>query len=184
MTSTRPDPVIKTIRVPSAPDRPEVGLGLGGAAALIAPTISLALGASPAWLPGLGSVWRAAHLSGSTGLDAGALAGVLATQAILLIAVTLLWRAIAVFGPQSGWFLPEWRADCQARDLRLGAGPGVLFYVADAQKTVRVLADPATAQALPVGALEAARDALVEGMRQGNDIGAFASARVALRGDG
>lgn len=178
------DPVVKTIHVPSAPDRPEVGLALGAGAALLAPTISLALGLNPAWLPGLGSVWRAAHLSNSIGLETGAFAGVLATQAILLIGVTLLWRAIAVFAPQSGWFLPDWRADCQARDLRHRAGPGVLLYVADAQRAVRVIADPVTAHALPAGVLDAARDALLEGMRQGDEIAAFASARVALRGGG
>ena len=175
------EPHIRTIRGPSAPDRPEFGLGLAAAAALLGPAISVAFGSDPAWLPGLNSVWRAAHLSNANTLDSGALTGVLATQAMLLIGITLLWRAIAVFGPQSGWFLPEWRADCQARDLCYRAGPGVLFYIADAQNTVRVLADPDTARRLPAGALEAARDALVEGMGQGDEVRAFASARVALR---
>jgi len=172
---------IQTIHVASAPDRPEVGLAIAAAAALLAPALSLAVGISPAWLPGLGSVWRAAHLSAATGLDTGPFMGVLATQAIVLIAVTLVWRAVAVFAPQAGWVLPEWRADSQARELLDLRRPGVLLYVADAQRCVRVLADPRVAARLAPGAMEAARNALAEGMASGDGISAFASARVALR---
>lgn len=180
--STEPDDLtIQTIRVASAPDRPEIGLALAGAAALLAPAVALAFGSSPAWLPGLGSVWRAAHLSAATGLDSGPFMGVLATQAIVLIGVTLVWRAVAVFGPQRGWFLPEWRADCQARDLLDRSHSGVLLYVAEAQRTVRVVTDPKVARRLPAGALDAAREALVDGMQRGDSVAAFASARVALR---
>lgn len=176
------DFAIRTIQVASAPDRLDIALGVAAAAALLAPTVSLFLAASPAWLPGLGSVWRVAHLSGDTGLDSGPFMGALATQAVILIGVTLLWRAVATFAPQSGWFLPGLRVECQARELMAGAPPCVLLYVADAQRSVRVLATPQVAAQLPAGALEAARDALQAGMQAGDAVSAFASARVALRG--
>lgn len=174
---------IRTVHVASAPDRTVVGLAIAAAAAVLAPCLSLFLGLSPAWLPGLGSVWRAAHLSADTGLDTGPLVGVVATQAIILIAVTLVWRAVATFAPQSGWFLPDWRADGQARELMLQSSNAVLLYVADAQRCVRVVATPDVVARLSPDALSAARDALSEGMKRGDPISAFASARVALRQD-
>lgn len=175
------DLVIRTVHVASAPDRPEVALTAGIAAALLAPTVSLALGINPAWLPGSGAVWRAAHLTAVTGLDTGPFMGVLATQAMVLISVVIIWRAVAVFAPQAGWLLPALRADFQARELLDGQGRSVLLYVADAQKAVRVVASTRTTADLPPGAIEAARDELASGMARGDAVAAFASARVALR---
>jgi hypothetical protein len=172
---------IRTFHVASAPDRLDLALGLGIVVALLAPALSLALGTSPAWLPGLASVWRAGHLTAETGLAAGPFVGALMTQAILLIGVVLAWRGVANLAPQSGWLLPDLRVDGQARGLIGTRNDLVLFYVADAQKSVRVMASSDLAGQVPAAALQAARDALVAGMASGDAVSAFASARVALR---
>ncbi|MBN8553705.1 MAG: hypothetical protein J0L52_12520 [Caulobacterales bacterium] len=172
---------IRTLHVASAPDRLDLALGLGVLVALVAPALSLALGTSPAWLPGLATVWRAAHLTAETGLNSGPFVGALMTQAILLISVVLLWRAVAAFAPRSGWLLPELRVDGHARGLVGTRSNLVLFYVADAERSVRVMASPDLAGQVPAAALEAARDALVAGMQVADPVSAFASVRVALR---
>lgn len=186
---TRPKPSqelfeVRTVHVGSAPDRLEIALLLGVVVALLAPAISLALGVSPAWLPGLGSVWRAAHLSAETGLDSGPYVGSLMTQAVLLIGTVIAWRTVAVLAPQSGWWLPELRVDGHARSLIGSQQAVVLLYMADTQRSVRVIASAQLAPHLPAGALEVARDALVAGMQAGDPVSAFASARVALRSTG
>ena len=163
---------IRTFHVASAPDRLDLALGLGIVVALLAPALSLALGTSPAWLPGLATVWRAGHLTAETGLDAGPFVGALMTQAILLIGVVLAWRAVANLAPQSGWLLPDLRVEGQARGLIGTRSDLVLFYV---------MASSDLAGQVPAAALQAARDALVAGMASGDAVSAFASARVALR---
>ena len=169
------------VSVSSAPDCPEVGLALGVAAALLAPAISIAVGISPAWLPGIGSVWRAAHLTSATGMDPGLLSGVLLTQAIVVIAVFVTWRMIGALAPQSGWFLPEWRVSNHARTLLRNDGANILIYVAHAQRTVRVMASPRSEALLAPGTLAAVRDALLIGLVAGDEDAAFEAAGAVLK---
>lgn len=171
---------VDTVVVPRAPDRLDLALMLAAGCTLLAPAVSLALGVSPAWLPGSNGLWRAAHLSAVEGLDVGAFTGALATQTLIFIAVILAWRAIAQFGPQSGWLLPELRADAQARDLFDATRPTVLIYVARTQRTVRILVSPTVSAKLPAPTIEQARQLLVEGIAAGDEARAIDRARALL----
>lgn len=171
---------VDTVIVHGAPDRLDLALIAAVGCTLLSPAISLALGVSPAWLPGSNGLWRAAHLSAAQGLDVGAFTGALATQTLIFIAVVLVWRAVAQFGPQAGWLLPELRADAQARDLFDPTRPGVLIYVARTQRTVRILASPELSGALSVELIERARQIVIDGMVSGDEAGALGRARALL----
>lgn len=171
---------VDVVIVHRAPDRLDLALMLAAGCTLLAPAVSLALGVSPAWLPGSNGLWRAAHLSAVEGLDVGAFTGALATQTLIFVAVVLSWRAIAQFGPQSGWLLPELRADAQARDLFDASRPTVLIYVARTQRTARILVSPALSVSLPAETIEQARELIIEGMAAGDEAGAIGRARALL----
>jgi len=70
----------------------DVSLGWAAAAALILPMGLIPLGFDPAWFPGVGDPWEAAHLS-SRGVTIGQALGVYAVvQAATFVAVFLLTR--------------------------------------------------------------------------------------------
>lgn len=171
---------VDTVIVHGAPDRLDLALIAAAGCTLLAPAISLALGLSPAWLPGSNGLWRAAHLSAADGLDVGAFTGALATQTLIFIVVVLAWRAVAQFGPQAGWLLPELRADAQARDLFDPTRPGVLIYAARAQRTVRILTSPELSETLSVDLIERARQTVIDGMVSGDEAGGLGRARALL----
>jgi uncharacterized membrane protein len=171
---------VDAVSVHSAPDRLDLGFLFAAGCALLAPAVSLAVGISPAWLPGASGVWRAAHLSAFDGLDVGPFTGALATQTLIFIAAILVWRALAQFGPQAGWFLPELRADGQARDLFDPARPGVLIYVARAQRTVRILVSPQLSDRIAGETVDRARQAITEGLEAGDEAGAIGRAGALL----
>ena len=171
---------VETVVVHGAPDRLDLALIAATVCTLLAPAISLALGVSPAWLPGSNGLWRAAHLSAAEGLDVGAFTGALATQTLIFLVVVLTWRAVAQFGPQAGWLLPELRADAHARDLFDPTRPGVLIYVARVQRTVRILASPELSATLSVELIGRARQTVIDGMVSGDEAGALRRARALL----
>lgn len=172
---------VQTATVKTAPDRLDLAMALAACCALLAPSISLAFGISPAWLPGMTSGWRAAHLAAFDGLAPGPFTGSLATQALVFVTVVLAWRTVSRLAPQSGWLLPEWRADAQARDLFDDSRPGALIYVARNQRSLRILVDPLVEASLPAGTVNKARDALVEGLKAGDEQGAIERARALLQ---
>lgn len=174
---------VETVIVPSAPDRLDIGLIFAAGCALTAPAASLALGISPAWLPGSNALWRAAHLSAFDGLDVGPFTGALATQTLIFIAVMLAWRAVAQFGPQAGWLLPELRADAQARDLFDSGRPGVLIYAARAQRTVRILVSPELSGRISSTSVDEACKAIAEGLKDGDEAAALLHSRALLAPD-
>lgn len=171
---------VQTVVVNSAPDRLDIALIFAAGCALLAPAVSLAVGVSPAWLPGSNGLWRAAHLSAFDGLDVGPFTGALATQTLIFIAVVLAWRAVAQFGPQAGWLLPELRADAQARDLFDPGQPGVLIYAARAQRSVRILVSSDIAGQIPHGAVDEASKVIAEGLKAGDGATAMLEGRALL----
>ena len=171
---------VESVVVHSAPDRLDLALIFAAGCALLAPAASLALGISPAWLPGSNGLWRAAHLSAFDGLNVGPFTGALATQTLIFIAVVLAWRAVAQFGPQAGWLLPELRADAQARDLFDPSRPGVLIYAARAQRTVRILVSPDISGRISPGALDDACKVIAEGLKAGDEAAALLHSRGLL----
>lgn len=171
---------VDCVSVHSAPDRLDIGLIVAAGCSLLAPAASLALGISPAWLPGSGALWRAAHLSAFSGLDVGPFTAALATQTLIFIAAALAWRITAQFAPQAGWVLPDLRADAQARDLFDAEAGGVLIYVARRQRAVRILVSPTLAQHLDTETVERARAALIAALRAGDEARGFSEARSLL----
>lgn len=172
---------VETVSVHCAPDRLDLALTVAACCALLAPAVSLALGVTPAWLPGADGLWRAAHLSASDGLDAGPFSGAIATQVLIFVAAFLVWRAVTRVAPRKGWLLPEWRADAQARDLFDHARAGALIYVAREQQAIRILVDPQVEASLPAGTVALARDVLVEGLKAGDAGGAIQRAAGLLQ---
>lgn len=171
---------VESMIVPQAPDRLDLAFIFAAGCTLLAPAVSLAVGVSPAWLPGSNSLWRAAHLSAVEGLDVGAFTGALATQTLIFIAAILAWRAVAQFGPRAGWLLPELRADAQARDLFDTTRPNVLIYVAREQRTARILISPALRTGIAPETVEQARHILAEGLKAGDPAEAVRRARTLL----
>lgn len=171
---------IEEVVVHSAPDRLDLGLVFAAGFALLAPGISLAFGVSPAWLPSSDGLWRAAHLSAFDGLGVGPFTGALATQTLIFVTAILAWRAVARFGPQSGWPLPDLRADAQARDLFDPSRPNVLIYVAKAQRAVRILVAPEIADRISAESVENAAQVILDGLRSGDVANAIRQARPLL----
>lgn len=171
---------VDSLSVHTAPDRLDVALIAAAGCALLAPAVSLALGISPAWLPGSNALWRAAHLSAFDGLAVGPFTGSLATQTLVFIFVALIWRAVAHFGPQAGWALPELRADSQARDLFDPEGDVVLIYLARRQRTLRILVAPSLRRDIPPEVVEQACAALRAAMAAGDEEGGLERARTLL----
>lgn len=70
----------------------DVSLGWAAAAALLLPTFLIPLGFGPAWMPGFGNSWEAAHLAGRDLSIGQALGAYAAVQALVFVAVFLLTR--------------------------------------------------------------------------------------------
>lgn len=170
---------VQCIVVADAPALPAVGLLVGATLALIIPAACLALGLDPNWLPGAGEAWRAAHFSADRGLAEGPFVGVLLTQTIIFVFANLIWLALVRLTPQTGWFLPRWRARTQAHGLH-GSADSVLLYVALRQREACIVVGASAARRIAPAALTTALDRLTRAARAGQPDRGMREARAAL----
>jgi putative membrane protein len=68
----------------------DISLGWAAAAAMLLPLGLIPLGFDPAWIPGLGDGWQAAHLSSTDVLVGQSLAAYVLVQAAVFLTVLLL----------------------------------------------------------------------------------------------
>lgn len=152
----------------------DISLGWAAAAALILPLGLIPLGFDPAWVPGLGGSWEAAHLA-SQDVTVGAALGTYALiQATVFLAVFLLTSIPAV----SRLVTPRSIRQARVREAALQqflahglhvteARTGVLIFAALGDHQVEVVADEGIHSKVDQAVWADAVEVLARGLRRG-----------------
>lgn len=166
----------------------DISLGWAAAAALILPLGLIPFGFEPAWVPGLGSGWEAAHLASSdvtVGLALGAYALI---QAVVFLVVFLLTSLPAVARSVTPRSIRQARVRKAALQQFLAHGlhvtearTGVLIFAALGDHQVEVVADEGIHGKVDQAVWADAVESLVMGLRRGDPAGGFVDA-IALCG--
>ncbi|MGZ9098184.1 MAG: TPM domain-containing protein [Brevundimonas sp.] len=161
----------------------DISLGWAAAASMLLPLGLIPLGFDPAWIPGLGHGWQAAHLSSSDVIVGQSLAAYVLVQAAVFLTVFLLTSIPTV----RRWVTP--RAVRRARvrraaveqflahGLHITAGrTGVLIFAALSDHQVEVVADEGIHARVDQAVWADAAAALAGGLKRGDPAAGFESA--------
>jgi putative membrane protein len=161
----------------------DISLGWAAGAAMLLPLGLIPLGFDPAWIPGLGHGWQAAHLSSADVIVGQSLAAYVLIQAAVFLTVLLLTSVPAV----RRWITP--RAVRRARVRRAAveqylahglhvtaARTGVLIFAALSDHQVEVVADEGIHARVDQAVWADAAAALAAGMKRGDAAGGFETA--------
>lgn len=161
----------------------DVSLGWAAAAALILPLGLIPLGFEPAWIPGLGDSWEAAHLAAQEASVGQALGAYAIVQAVVFLAVYLITRLPAV----TRWVTPRAIRRARARDAAMQqflahglhvteARTGVLLFAALSDHQVEIIADEGIHARVDQSVWGDAAEALSQGLKRGDPAGGFDAA--------
>lgn len=161
----------------------DISLGWAAGAAMLLPLGLIPLGFDPAWIPGLGQGWQAAHLASADVIVGQSLAAYVLVQASVFLAVLLLTSIPVV----RRWVTP--RAVRRARvrraaveqflahGLHVTAGrTGVLIFAALSDHQVEVVADEGIHARVDQSVWADAAAALAGGMKRGDSADGFEAA--------
>jgi len=167
----------------------DVSLAWAASAALILPLGLIPFGFDPAWLPGFGDGWQAAHVAAqdvAVGVAIGAYAMI---QAMIFLVVFLLTSIPAVRRMATPRALRRDRVRQAALHQFLAHGlhvtearTGVLIFAAMAERQVEVIADEGIHARVDDTVWADAVEAMLAGLRAGDPVAGFENA-VALCGD-
>lgn len=167
----------------------DVSLAWAGAAALILPLGLIPLGFEPAWIPGLGDGWEAAHLAAQQASVGQALGAYAIVQAVVFLAVYLVTRLPAV----TRWVTPRAIRRARTRDAAMQqflahglhvteARTGVLLFAALSDHQVEIVADEGIHARVDQTVWGDAAEALSQGLKRGDPAAGFEAA-VGLCGE-
>ncbi|HZV83990.1 MAG TPA: TPM domain-containing protein [Brevundimonas sp.] len=161
----------------------DVSLGYAAAAALILPLALIPAGFDPAWVPGMGGSWRAAHLASGDLAIGQALAAYALIQATVFL-IVLLVTSIPVV---TRWVTPRAIRRERVREAALQQflahglhvteeRTGVLIFAAVADHQVEVIADEGIHSRVDQDVWAEAVDALTRGLKRGDPATGFVDA--------
>lgn len=166
----------------------DISLGWAAAAALILPLGLIPFGFEPAWVPGLGSSWEAAHLAArdvTVGQALGAYALIQATVFLivfLLTSIPAVARAVTPRGIRQARVRKAAMQQFLAHGLHVTeARTGVLIFAALGDHQVEVIADEGIHSKVDPAVWADAVEVLGKGLRRSDPAGGFVDA-VALCG--
>lgn len=158
----------------------DISLGWAAAAALILPLALIPFGFDPAWIPGLGDGWQAAHLSSSDVIVGQSLAAYALIQSAVFLAVFLLTSIPGVrrmVTPRSVRRARVRRAALQqflAHGLHVTRDrTGVMIFAALSDHQVEVVADEGIHARVDRDVWAEAVAALARGMKDGDPATGF-----------
>ena len=158
----------------------DISLGWAAGAAMLLPLGLIPLGFDPAWLPGLGDGWQAAHLSSTDVVVGHSLAAYVLVQAAVFLTVFLLTSIPGVsriVTPRSVRRARVRRAALQqflAHGLHVTQDrTGVLIFAALSDHQVEVVADEGIHGKVDQTVWADAAEALAKGMKNGDPAGGF-----------
>lgn len=166
----------------------DVSLGWAAAGALLLPLGLIPFGFDPAWIPGLGDGWQAAHLSSTDVIVGQSLAAYALIQSAVFLAVFLLTSIPAVRRVVTPRSVRRARVRRAAVEQFLAHGlhvtqerTGVLIFAALSDHQVEVVADEGIYSKVDHGVWADAVGGLAKGLRNGDPAAGFESA-IALCG--
>ena len=161
----------------------DISLGWAAAGALLLPLGLIPLGFDPAWIPGLGHGWQAAHLSSGDVIVGQSLAAYVLVQAAVFLAVFLLTSIPTVrrvVTPRAVRRARVRRAAVEqflAHGLHITDGrTGVLIFAALSDHQVEVVADEGIHARVDEAVWADAAAALAAGMKRGDPAAGFEAA--------
>ena len=161
----------------------DISLGWAAAAALLLPLGLIPLGFDPAWLPGLGAGWQAAHLSSTDVVVGQSLAAYVLIQAAVFLTVFLLTSTPVVRRLVTPRSIRRARSRRAAMEQFLAHGlhvtqdrTGVLIFAALSDHQVEVIADEGIHARVDQLVWADAVEALASGMRKGDPATGFEAA--------
>ena len=167
----------------------DISLGWAAGAALLLPLGLIPLGFDPAWIPGLGDGWQAAHLASTDVFVGQSLAAYALIQSAVFIAAFLLTSIPAVRRMVTPRSVRRARVRRAAMEQLLAHGlhvtrerTGVLIFAALSDHQVEVVADEGIYSKVDQTVWADAVEALARGMKKGDPAGGFEVA-IGLCGD-
>jgi putative membrane protein len=161
----------------------DISLGWAAGAAMLLPLGLIPLGFDPAWIPGLGHGWQAAHLSSADVIVGQSLAAYVLVQAAVFLTVLLLTSIPAVRRRVTPRAIRRARVRRAAVEQYLAHGlhvtaarTGVLIFAALSDHQVEVVADEGIHARVDQAVWADAAAALADGMKRGNAAGGFEAA--------
>lgn len=161
----------------------DISLGWAAAAAMLLPLGLIPLGFDPAWIPGLGDGWQAAHLSSTDVLVGQSLAAYVLVQAAVFLTVFLLTSVPAVRRRVTPRAVRRARVRRAAVEQFLAHGlhvtaarTGVLIFAALSDHQVEVIADEGIHARVDQDVWADAAAALAEGLKRDDCAGGFEAA--------
>ena len=158
----------------------DISLGWAAAAALLLPLGLIPFGFDPAWIPGLGDGWQAAHLSSTDVIVGQSLAAYALIQSAVFLTAFLLTSIPGVrrlITPRSVRRARVRRAAMEqflAHGLHVTqARTGVLIFAALSDHQVEVVADEGIYSKVDHAVWADAVEALAKGMKQGDPAAGF-----------
>ncbi|MGV8929341.1 MAG: TPM domain-containing protein [Brevundimonas sp.] len=167
----------------------DISLGWAAAAALLLPLGLIPLGFDPAWIPGLGDGWQAAHLSSTDVIVGQSLAAYALIQSAVFLTVFLLTSIPGVRRTVTPRSVRRARVRRAAMEQFLAHGlhvtqdrTGVLIFAALSDHQVEVVADEGIHSKVDQNVWADAVQALAKEMKHGNPAAGFEVA-IGLCGD-
>jgi putative membrane protein len=161
----------------------DLSLGWATAAALLSPLALIPFGFDPAWIPGLGDGWQAAHLAALDVIVGESLAASALIQSAVFVTVFLLATIPAVrrvLTPRSVRRARVRRAAVAqflAHGVQLSPDrAGVLIFAAVSDRQAEIVADGDTHARIDPGVWADAARALADGMKTGDPAAGFVAA--------
>ena len=167
----------------------DISLGWAAAAALMLPLGLIPLGFDPAWIPGMGESWQAAHLSSTDVIVGQSLAAYALIQSAVFVAVFLLTSIPAICRLVTPRSVRRARVRRMAMAQFLAHGlhvtrerTGVLIFAALSDHQVEVIADEGIHAKVDQAVWADAVEALARGVKNGDAAAGFEVA-IGLCGD-
>jgi putative membrane protein len=156
----------------------DISLGWAAAAALLLPLGLIPFGFDPAWIPGLGDGWQAAHLSSSDVIVGQSLAALIQSAVFLAVfLLTSISRVSRIVTPRSVRRARVRRAAVEqflAHGLHVTEGrTGVLIFAALSDHQVEVVADRGIHDKVDQAVWGDAVEGLAKGMKNGDPAAGF-----------
>ena len=158
----------------------DISLGWATAAALLLPLSLIPFGFDPAWIPGLGDGWQAAHLSSTDVIVGQSLSAYVLIQSAVFVTVFLITSIPGVLRRVTPRSIRRARVRRAAMDQFLAHGlhvtqerTGVLIFAALSDHQVEVIADQGIHGKVDQAVWADAVEALAKGMKTGDPAAGF-----------
>jgi len=167
----------------------DISLGWAAAAALLLPLGLIPFGFDPAWIPGMGNGWQAAHLSSTDVVVGHSLAAYALIQSAVFVTAFLLTSIPGVRRLVTPRSVRRARVRRAAMEQFLAHGlhvtrerTGVLIFAALSDRQVEIIADEGIHSKVDAEIWARAVDALTRSLRSGRAADGFETA-IGLTGD-